>query len=331
MFKRILVANRGEVAARVIRTCNRLGIETVAVCSSADRDLTYLEEASHVICIGGPLSKDSYLDADAILETARLNRCSALHPGWGFLSENANFAARCEQLGITFIGPPPNVIKTLGDKAQARSTMKQLGLQVIPGTGELSGSIDEIIFEAAKIGYPLLVKAIAGGGGKGMKLVYQPDDLPSAINEAKSQALSAFGDSRLYIELFKQNAKHIEIQILADQFGNSISLGTRDCSIQRQRQKLIEESPAPNIVNSEITEQKAAMAMAAAGYVGAGTVEMLMDNKGEMYFMECNTRLQVEHPVTEQVTGLDLVEWQLKTAVGQPPFLWSGLWASGFK
>ncbi|MFH1465547.1 MAG: biotin carboxylase N-terminal domain-containing protein [Pseudomonadota bacterium] len=319
MFRRLLVANRGEVAARVVRTCRRLGIDTVAICSAADRTAAWLEEADRVVCIGGAHPRDSYLDADAILEVARRERCSALHPGWGFLSENAFFAARCEAIGVRFVGPPPPVLHLFGDKLAARRLMQAHGLPVIPGTMAPVRSLVEARREAARLGYPVLVKAAAGGGGRGLKVAADPSTLEQALQEASAQASSAFGQEEVYLERLLRGGRHVEFQILVDRAGTARCLGERECSLQRDRQKLMEESPCarPLTAAQRALGLRAAEAMAAAGYQGAGTVEMLLDPEGHLCFMECNARLQVEHGVTEATTGLDLVEWQLRIAAGE--------------
>lgn len=320
MFRRLLVANRGEVAARVVRTCRRLGIETVVVTSAADRHQAWLAEADRTVCIGGAHPRDSYLDADAILETARQERCPAIHPGWGFLAENARFAARCEALGLSFVGPPPPVLHKLGDKLAARKLMAARGLPVIPGTMHAVPSPAEAAQHADAIGYPVMIKAVAGGGGRGLRVARTPAEVEQAFTEASAQADAAFGQGTVYLEKLIEGGRHVEFQLLVDRYGTAVSLGERECSIQRQRQKLLEESPCPTPLNAEqrALGAAAAEALSDSGYVGAGTVEMLMDRYGQLHFMECNARLQVEHPVTEATTGIDLVEWQLRVAAGQP-------------
>jgi acetyl-CoA carboxylase, biotin carboxylase subunit len=320
MFERLLVANRGEVAARVVRTCRRMGIRTVAVHSAADRKLAWLSEADASFCIGGSHPRDSYLDADAILEVARQTGCSAVHPGWGFLSENARFAARCEALGLAFVGPPPPVLHQLGDKLAARRLMAAHGVPVIPGTMEPLSDLAVARRAASELGYPVMVKAVAGGGGRGLRVARSEAELEGAIQEASAQASAAFGHGTVYLEKLIEAGRHVEFQLLVDRYGASVSLGERECSIQRQRQKLVEEAPCPTSLahHQHRLGARAAAALAAADYVGAGTVEMLMDRHGALHFMECNARLQVEHPVTEATTGIDLVEWQLRIAAGQP-------------
>jgi acetyl-CoA carboxylase biotin carboxylase subunit len=319
MFRRILIANRGEVAARVLRTCKGMGIEVVAVTSSVDRDLAWLRGADKVICIGGP---KAYLDEDAMLDTAVAEGASAIHPGWGFLSERPSFAARCEAVGIRFLGPSSALLRRMGDKVEARRTMAALGVEVIPGTG-LLGGVAEAREAASGIGYPVLLKAVSGGGGRGMRRVDAPGGMEAAWNEASGEARGSFGDDRLYMEKLIERGRHIEFQVLGDRRGTIWQLGERECSLQRRHQKLVEESPSCAVddalrarVGERLTE-----ALSALGYVGAGTVEMLRTQEGQLYFMEMNTRLQVEHPVTELVCGLDLVEWQLRVAAGQtlPP------------
>ncbi|MCB9758668.1 MAG: acetyl-CoA carboxylase biotin carboxylase subunit [Alphaproteobacteria bacterium] len=316
MFRRILIANRGEVAARVARTARRMGIGVVAVASDADADLGWLKEVDERVVIGGSRSATSYLDADALLEAARATGATAVHPGWGFLSENATFAARCEALGLTFIGPDGAVIALMGDKIVARETMGALGMPLIPGSPGPVSDVAAAAVEAERVGYPVLLKAAAGGGGRGMRRVFAPDQLQAAFEQASAESLSAFGDDQLYLEKLIVGGRHIEFQILVDAWGNGLHLGERECSIQRRHQKLIEESPSPAVSDAQRAEVGGLVAGIAArlGYRSAGTIEMLRDRSGDLYFMEMNTRLQVEHPVTEMVTGLDLVELQLRVA-----------------
>ncbi|MEC7239652.1 MAG: biotin carboxylase N-terminal domain-containing protein [Myxococcota bacterium] len=316
MFRRVLIANRGEVAVRVLKTCKRLGITAVAAYTDDERDLSWLEDADETVCIG-PVR--SYLDQDALLQAARQTGCSALHPGWGFLSENATFAARCEAIGVRFIGPPAHLIRSMGDKIEARRSMKALGLDPIPGTDEPISGVEVARSLAKSIGYPVLLKAASGGGGRGMRRVYAEAELAEAFAEASSEALASFGDGRLYMEKLIEAGRHIEFQVLGDCTGRVLVLGERECSIQRRHQKLLEESPSPVLSPQQREEvsQKIAAALSAAGYMSAGTVEMLRDPSGELYFMELNTRLQVEHRVTEMTTGIDLVEWQLRVAATQ--------------
>jgi acetyl-CoA carboxylase biotin carboxylase subunit len=316
MFRSVLVANRGEIALRAIRACKEMGIRAVAVYSEADSTSPHLDEADDRVCIGGPRSADSYLNMDAIIQAAVQKECQALHPGYGFLAENARFSALCAQSKITFIGPPPHAIRLMGDKARARETMKGLGLDPIPGSDGTLNGLDHAREAAARVGYPVLLKASAGGGGKGMRVVEDEQALEGAFNEAYMEAEKAFGNPTLYMEKFISRGRHIEFQILADVYGNAIHLGERECSIQRSHQKLVEESPSP-VIDDETRNslgEKVSKAVAAIGYVNAGTVEFLRDEEGNLYFMEMNTRLQVEHPVTEMVTGFDIVKEQLRIA-----------------
>lgn len=319
MFQRILVANRGEIALRIIRACHAVGARAVAVYSEADADSPHLEEADETVCIGpGPAAR-SYLDADAILEAALSRDCQAIHPGFGFLSENARFVQRCAQQKLTFIGPPASIIRAMGDKSTARETMRAAGLPVMPGSRTILRSIEEARALAEEIGYPVLLKATAGGGGKGMRRCDGPDELEPAFVDAAREAGQAFGDAGLYLEKFIVGGRHIEFQVLADHWGNVIHLGERECSIQRNHQKLLEEAPGHGIgaeLRAELGE-RIRRAMGAIGYRNAGTIEFLMDADGALYFMEMNTRIQVEHPVTEMITGVDLVAWQLRIAAGQ--------------
>lgn len=316
MFRRILVANRGEVAARVIRTCRSLGIQTVAVHTDADADLSYLRGADFTENIG---DRRAYLDADVLLDAARTHQCSAVHPGWGFLSENPTFAARCEADRLSFIGPSSATMRRMADKARARSTMASFGLRPIPGSDGVVATIAEARAAADTIGYPVLVKAVSGGGGRGLRIVREPQALQAAFDSASAEALGAFGDGRLYMERLVSKAHHIEFQILSDGY-RTLVLGERECSIQRRHQKLIEETPSPALADAQGGELRAKVAAQVAtavtqiGYRGVGTVEMLLTDKGELFFMEMNTRLQVEHTITEAVTGLDLVEQQLLVA-----------------
>jgi acetyl-CoA carboxylase biotin carboxylase subunit len=320
VFRSVLIANRGEIALRVIRASRDLGIRTVAVYSEADRDSPHLDEADKAVCIGGPRSSESYLNMEAIIQAAVQNECQALHPGYGFLAENARFSWLCAQSKVTFIGPPPDAVRLMGDKARARKTMTALGLEPIPGSeGTLTGPA-HAERAASEIGYPVLLKATAGGGGKGMRVVERAEDLDGAFEQASLEAEKAFGNPSLYMEKFIARGKHIEFQILADVYGEAVHLGERECSIQRNHQKLIEESPSP-VITREIREElgsKVARAVAAISYVNAGTVEFLRDEDGNLYFMEMNTRLQVEHPVTEMVTGFDIVKEQLRIAANCP-------------
>ncbi len=324
MFKRVLIANRGEVAARIIQAANKLGVETVAVYSAADADSPHLKDADVTVQLGGAQSKDSYLNVRAILQTALQYDCQAVHPGWGFLAENAQFARLCEQQKTTFIGPPPNVISLMGDKSRAKETMKAAGLPLIPGSDGIVSSVDEARSIGDDIGYPILLKARSGGGGKGMRVCKDSEHVAEMWEEASIEAEKGFGDRGLYIEKFLEQGRHIEFQVLADHYGRAIHLGERECSVQRNHQKLIEEAPS-HAMSDELRRhmgEKVAQAAAQAGYVNAGTVEFLMDDEGNLYFMEMNTRLQVEHPVTEMITGIDIMEHQFRIAANQPLALW---------
>ena len=319
MFTKILVANRGEIAIRVIRACKEMGISTVAVYSQADADSLHAAMADQAICIGGARAEESYLDGGRIISAALAAGAQAIHPGYGFLAENTAFAEQCKQYGLVFIGPPAGVISQMGDKDAARRLMKEHGVPVTPGTGILE-SWEQAQKEAERIGYPVLIKASAGGGGKGIRRVQSPQEMERAFETAAKEAEKAFGDGRLYLEKYLRPAKHIEVQLLADEQGNTVCLGERECSIQRNNQKLLEESPSPG-VSPELRKklmQTAAKAAQAVGYRNAGTVEFLLDQNGEFYFMEMNTRLQVEHAVSELVTGVDLVKWQIRIAAGVP-------------
>lgn len=317
MFSKILIANRGEIAVRIIRACKEMGIETVSVYSEADRDSLHVSMADESYCIGPAPSKDSYLNMAAILSAAIYSGAQAIHPGYGFLAENAKFAELCEKCNIVFIGPRPEVISLMGDKDMARKTMQKAGVLIIPGC-ELVKTEKEAKEEAEKIGYPLLIKAKAGGGGRGIRKVDGEKELVNAFYQATSEAKAAFGDGGVYMEKFLSPVRHIEVQVIADNYGNAVALGERDCSIQRRNQKLIEESPSPAVA-SELREklcEDSLKAARAVNYTGVGTIEYLLDSEGNYYFMEMNTRLQVEHPVTEFVTGIDLVKWQIRTASG---------------
>ena len=319
MFKKILVANRGEIARRVIRACHELNIAAVAVYSEADEKAVYLQEADEAICIGPGPSSLSYLNQTALLDAAEARECEAIHPGYGFLAENALFATRCEQQKLTFIGPKPAQIRLMGDKATARETMRKVGLPVMPGSQEVLRSLDEAMSLAIEIGYPVLLKATAGGGGKGMRLVHSAKEMKDNFLQASGEAQKAFSNPDLYMEKYVVNARHIEFQILADGYGKVIHLGERECSIQRNHQKLLEEAPAFGFSAKRRAEmgQKICEALTSIGYLGAGTMEFLLSQTEELYFMEMNTRIQVEHPVTELVTGIDLVAWQIKIAAGE--------------
>jgi len=319
MFKRILVANRGEIALRVVRACRALGVESVAVYSEADADSPHLAEATRRICIGGPRSAESYLDMESVLQAAEQTECKAIHPGYGFLSENALFAELCRQHRITFIGPSPRVIRLLGDKATARRTMEAAGVPVVPGTKELVADVESGLAEARRIGFPVLLKATAGGGGRGMRVCRDEASFAPAFEEASMEAGKAFSNPGLYLERFLEGGRHIEFQFLADSFGAAVHLGERECSVQRHHQKLLEESPSP-VVDERLRREmgaRVASAVSRIGYCGAGTMEFLRDRDGSLYFMEVNTRLQVEHPVTEMETGIDLVREQIRIAANE--------------
>ncbi len=320
MFRRLLVANRGEVAARIIRACNKLGIETVAVHSTADADSPHLELADVRVCIGPGPASSSYLDMNAILQAAEQHDCQALHPGFGFLAENALFAARVRQQQIAWVGPPASAIACMGDKAQARRTMAAAGMPTIPGTQDVLDDVEQALPIANEVGYPVLLKATAGGGGKGMRRCADDAQLRTGFAEASLEAEKAFGNSGLYLEKVLLGARHIEFQVLADVFGHAIHLGERECSVQRRHQKLLEEAPSPAIDPTQRAEtgQRVAEVTAAIGYTSAGTMELLLSDDGQLYFMEMNTRLQVEHPVTEEITGVDIVEQQIRIAANEP-------------
>lgn len=317
MFSKILIANRGEIAVRIIRACKEMGILSVAVFSEADRDSLHVSLADESICIGPAPVKDSYLNMSAILSAAITTGAQAIHPGYGLLSENAVFAGLCEKCNIAFIGPSAELINRMGDKDAARRTMQAAGVPVVPGC-DLIENPEQAKREADRIGCPLLVKARAGGGGRGIRMVNAPEELEQAIATASAEAQSAFGDGAVYLEKYLSPVKHIEMQILCDQYGGIVCLGERECSIQRKRQKLIEESPSPAVdaKTRKGMEEAAVKAARAVKYVSAGTIEFLLDSEGHFYFMEMNTRLQVEHPVTELVTGIDLVKWQIRIASG---------------
>ncbi|MBX6352925.1 MAG: acetyl-CoA carboxylase biotin carboxylase subunit [Thermoflavifilum sp.] len=320
MFKRVLIANRGEIAVRVIRACRELGIETVAVYSEADRESLHVQMADEAYCIGPTPSKQSYLHIPSIMSVATLTGVDAIHPGYGFLAENSDFAEVCEACGITFIGPPASAIETMGDKATAKAAMRKAGVPTVPGSDGLVEDVEEAVRVADEIGYPVIIKATAGGGGKGIRIVRDPDTLRQAIVTAQAEAETAFGNAGVYIEKYIERMRHVEIQVLADRHGNVIHLGERDCSVQRRLQKLVEESPCP-VLDPETRERMGQAAVAAAravNYVGAGTVEFIYAGDGVFYFMEMNTRIQVEHPVTEWVTGVDLVREQILVAAGEP-------------
>lgn len=320
MIKKVLIANRGEIAVRIIRACREMGIETVAVYSEADREALHTQLADEAYCIGEAEASDSYLNMERIISATVVSGADAIHPGFGFLSENSKFAELCQKCNITFIGPSAEVIAKLGDKSQARNTMVEANVPVIPGSDEPIYEVAAAKQVAEKIGYPVIVKAALGGGGKGMRVANKPEELESAFNTAQKEAKAAFGDGTMYMERFVQHPKHIEFQILADKYGNVVHLGERDCSIQKNHQKLIEESPCVAI-SEELREkmgQAAVKAAKATKYENAGTIEFLLEESGEFYFMEMNTRIQVEHPVTEWVTVIDLIKEQIRIADGKP-------------
>ncbi len=319
MFEKVLIANRGEIALRIHRACREMGIQTVAVHSTADADAMHVRLADESVCIGAPSSTDSYLNIPAIISAAEITGADAIHPGYGFLSENANFASIVIEHGISFIGPSPDHIRLMGDKIAAKTTMKRLGVPVTPGTDGAITTDKEAFEAAAEIGYPLLIKASAGGGGRGMKLVRSHDEIHTALAAARSEARVAFGDDSVYMERYLGRPRHIEVQVLADHYGNVIHLGERDCSLQRRHQKILEETPSPALNASQRDDigRVVVEAMKEIGYIGLGTVEFLYED-GHFYFIEMNTRLQVEHPITEMITGLDLVREQIRVATGAP-------------
>ncbi|GFP74913.1 acetyl-CoA carboxylase biotin carboxylase subunit [Clostridium fungisolvens] len=319
MIRKILIANRGEIAVRIIRACREMGIETVAVYSEADRDSLHAQVADEAVCIGPAKSKDSYLNMGNIISAAVLTGAQAIHPGFGFLSENSVFARMCEECNIKFIGPSPSTIEMMGDKSKAREVMIDAGVPVVPGTEGIIETLEEAYNSAENIGYPVMVKASAGGGGKGIRIVHKREELEKAYETAKSEAKVNFGDDRIYMEKFIENPRHIEFQILGDEHGNIIHLGERDCSLQRRNQKVLEEAPSV-VLDKDLRDRMGNAAVKAAkavDYKNAGTIEFLLDKNGRFYFMEMNTRIQVEHPVTEMVTGIDLVKEQIKIAAGE--------------
>jgi len=320
MIKKILIANRGEIAVRIIRACREMGIETVAVYSQADRESLHAQLADEAICIGPAPANKSYLCMDKILSATIISGADGIHPGFGFLSENSKFAGLCERCGITFIGPSSKVIESLGNKQEARKTMMKAKVPVIPGSKEALTSFEEGVVIAEEIGYPVIVKAALGGGGKGMREAKTPEEFENAFKTAQKEAINAFGDGTMYIEHFVEQPRHIEFQILADKRGNVVHLGERDCSIQRNHQKMIEESPSVALSDTlrKTMGEMAVRGAKAAGYENAGTIEFLLEPTGAFYFMEMNTRIQVEHPVTEWVTGIDLIKEQIKIASGEP-------------
>jgi 3-methylcrotonyl-CoA carboxylase alpha subunit len=320
VFRKILVANRGEIACRVIRTARRLGVGTVAVYSDADRDALHVAMADEAIHIGAPPPRESYLRADRIIEAARRTGSEAVHPGYGFLSENAEFAGACVEEGIVFIGPPAAAIEAMGSKSAAKAIMGQAGVPLVPGYHEADQSDERLRQAAVELGYPVLLKAVAGGGGKGMRLVSDDAGFDEALAAARREAAAAFGNDAMLVEKYLERPRHVEVQVFCDRHGNAVYLFERDCSVQRRHQKVIEEAPAPGMTPELRARmgQAAVQAALAIEYEGAGTVEFLLDPSGSFYFMEMNTRLQVEHPVTEMITGQDLVEWQLRVAAGEP-------------
>jgi acetyl-CoA carboxylase, biotin carboxylase subunit len=319
LFEKILIANRGEIALRIIRTCRDMGIKTVAVYSTADKDSLHVKFADEAVCIGPPQSRESYLNIPRIISAAEITNADAIHPGYGFLAENAEFSEICNDSEIKFIGPSPEMIKAMGDKAYAKDTMRKANVPVVPGSDGVVTNTDDARRIASEFGYPVLIKASAGGGGKGMRIVHNEEEIENSFTMATNEALNAFGNGEVYIEKFVENPRHIEIQVLGDQFGNVVHLGERDCSVQRRHQKLIEETPSPFITN-EIRDAMGAAAVKGAksvNYEGAGTIEFIVDKNKNFYFMEMNTRIQVEHPVTEQVTGVDLIREQICIAAGE--------------
>ncbi|MFY9275967.1 MAG: acetyl-CoA carboxylase biotin carboxylase subunit [Clostridium sp.] len=319
MISKVLVANRGEIAVRVIRACKELGIKTVAIYSDADKEAMHTQLADEAICVGAGKSKHSYLNEINIISAAVTTKCNAIHPGFGFLSENAEFASICEECNIKFIGPSSETMSIMGNKSRARDIMKSAGVPVVPGSDGVVATYEDAMVEARKIGFPLMIKASAGGGGKGIRLVRKFEELENAYNTAKSEAKNNFNDDSVYMEKFIENPRHIEFQILGDSFGNVVHLGERDCSVQRRNQKVIEEAPS-YILSAELREKMGDVAVRAAkavNYVNAGTIEFLVDKNNDFYFMEMNTRIQVEHPITEMITNVDIVKEQLKIASGE--------------
>lgn len=319
MIRKVLIANRGEIAVRIIRACRELGLQTVAIYSETDKDAMHTELADEAICVGTSKSKDSYLNESNILSAAVVTGCNSIHPGFGFLSENAKFANMCEECNIKFIGPSSKTISIMGDKARARDIMKKSGVPVIPGSNGLIESYEDACKEAKKIGYPVMIKASLGGGGKGIRIVNSEIELENALLTAKTEAKNNFGDDSVYMEKFIENPRHIEFQILGDSFGNIIHLGERDCTIQRRNQKVLEEAPS-YVLNDNLRAEMGNAAIKAAKaveYINAGTIEFLVDKHGNYYFMEMNTRIQVEHPITEMITSIDIVKEQLKIANGE--------------
>ena len=319
MLKKILIANRGEIAVRIIRACREMGIKTVAVYSEADKTALHTKLADEAICIGPAPSKKSYLNVKAIIEAACLTGADSIHPGFGFLSENSSFAKMCDEIGLKFIGPKPEIIELMGNKSKAKETMKNAGVPVVPGSDGLIYTVQEAINIANEIGYPVMLKASAGGGGKGIRVAYNEDELKKEYELVKQEAAISFNDDSIYIEKFIENPRHIEIQVMADEHGNAVHLGERDCTVQRRNQKMLEETPS-GVIDSKLREKMGAIAVKAVkevGYTSLGTIEFLVDKNKDFYFMEMNTRIQVEHPITEMVTGLDLVKEQIRIASGE--------------
>ena len=320
MFQKILIANRGEIAVRIIRACREMGIKTVAVYSEADRDALHAQLADEAVCIGPAAAQESYLNMERILSATIATKAEAIHPGFGFLSENSKFVEMCEKCNVTFIGPSAAVINKMGNKSEARRTMMEAGVPVVPGTKEPVYTVEEALKDAEKIGFPIMIKASSGGGGKGMRISESREDFEENFSTAQRESVNAFADNTMYLERYVGRPRHIEVQIIADRFGQVVQLGERDCSIQRRHQKMIEESPSCAI--SEELRRKmgetAVRAAKAVGYESAGTIEFLLDKSGEFFFMEMNTRIQVEHPVTEFVSGVDLVKEQIRVAAGLP-------------
>ena len=320
MFRRILIANRGEIALRIIRACRELNLETVAVFSEEDRGAAYLQFADRAICIGGAAPRESYLKSDRLIAAAEVSRADAIHPGYGFLSENADFAEKCRACNIEFIGPNAEAMRQLGDKATARTIAKKAKVAIVPGSDGILEDDNETIEIAERVGFPVMIKASAGGGGRGMRIVHDKTDLLSALKQARLEANGAFNKSDVYIERYIDRPRHVEVQIMADRHGNVVHLGERDCTLQRRHQKLVEESPSPAIdarTRADLCASAVKLAKT-AGYDSAGTVEYLVDSKGRYYFIEVNTRIQVEHPVSEMVTGIDLIKKQIQVAAGEP-------------
>ncbi|MCV9885904.1 acetyl-CoA carboxylase biotin carboxylase subunit [Metabacillus halosaccharovorans] len=332
MFKKILIANRGEIAVRVIRTCKKMGIKTVAIFSEADQVAPHVKLADEAYLVGGPRVTDSYLKIDKIIEIAKSSKVEAIHPGYGFLSENPQFATRCQEEGLVFIGPSPEVISSMGSKIEARLTMERAGVPIVPGIQTSINNTDDAVATANKIGYPIMLKASAGGGGIGMQVVRTDQDMIKAFEGNQKRAKSFFGNEEMYLEKYIERPRHIEVQILADSYGHTVYLGERECSVQRRHQKIVEEAPSP-FLDDHLRRKMGEASIQAAkaiGYTNAGTIEYLVDENETFYFLEMNTRLQVEHPVTEETTGIDLVEQQLRIAAGEPlPFDQSDIKCNG--